>query len=162
MNSQSISYRRSTFDDTPAVFNLVTASVRRLAPDPYSQEVIDTWMVGRKVEDYQPDCEQGCVWLAEVDGRPVGFSQGEPGEVKRLFVDADFVGLGIGAELMERALEDARSGDKKTIVIEATLNAVPFYKKWGFDVVSEGIFPGREGLPPIRIVRLTADFDKLS
>ncbi|WP_420412828.1 GNAT family N-acetyltransferase [Roseibium sp.] len=158
MKTQRISYRRSTADDTQAVFDLVTASVRRLAPVPYSQEVIDTWMEGRKVEDYQPDCVQGLVWLAEAGYRPVGFSQGEPGEVKRLFVDANFVGLGIGASLMERALDDARSGNKKTIVIEATLNAVPFYKKWGFGEVSEGIFPGREGLPPIRIVRLTASF----
>lgn len=159
MKTQRISYRRSTADDTQAVFDLVTASVRRLAPVPYSQEVIDTWMVGRKVEDYQLDCAQGLVWLAETGGRPVGFSQGEPSEVKRLFVDADFTGLGIGAGLMERALDDARSGNRKAIVIEATLNAVPFYKKWGFVEVSEGIFPGREGLPPIRIVRLSACFE---
>ncbi|QDG75117.1 GNAT family N-acetyltransferase [Labrenzia sp. PHM005] len=159
MNTQRISYRRSNADDTQAVYNLVMASVRRLAPVPYSQEVIDTWMEGRRVEDYQPDCAQGLVWLAEAGDRPVGFSQGEPGAVKRLFVDADFVGLGIGADLMERALKDALSGNMKTIVIEATLNAVPFYKKWGFVEVNEGIFPGREGLPPIRIVRLTACFN---
>jgi len=156
-----ISYRRSVSEDCAAVFHLVTASVRRLAPDPYPAEVVGTWMQGRAVEDYRQDCAGALIWIAEVAGRPVGFAHGEPGEVKRLFVDADFTGFGLGAGLMQRALADARLPKGGVVRIEATLNAVPFYQKWGFTEFGTGVFPGREGLPAIDIVLLKAVFPAL-
>lgn len=154
----NITYRRSNAEDRAAVFSLVSASTRRLAPIPYSQEVVDSWMHGRTIEDYRSDCEKGLIWIAELEEQAIGFSHGEAGEVKRLFVSADFVGYGVGAALMKLALEDARSNGTKEVIIEATLNAVPFYKKWGFIEIGDGVFPGRENLPPIKIVRLKASF----
>ncbi|SNZ09306.1 GNAT family N-acetyltransferase [Cohaesibacter gelatinilyticus] len=154
----SIIYRRSKANDRAAVFSLISASTRDLAPIPYSQEVVDSWMHGRTIEDYRSDCEEGLIWIAEIDEQAIGFSHGEPGEVKRLFVDADFTGYGVGAALMKLALEDARSNGTHEVIIEATLNAVPFYKKWGFIEIGDGMFPGRENLPPIKIIRLKASF----
>lgn len=152
-------YRRSTFADAETVFALVTASVRRLAPEPYPQGVVDTWMSGRQVEDYRAECASGAIWVAESGGKAVGFAQGVPGEVKRLFVDAATVGLGAGAGLMERALTDARAGGVDLVRIDATLNAVSFYEKWGFREVGRGVFPGRAApLPQIDVVLLEKRF----
>ncbi len=157
-NSANITYRRSTVEDMTVVFSLVSASVRLLSPVPYSQDVVDTWMHGRDVEDYRSDCADSRIWIAEIEGRAIGFSHGETGEIKRLFVDADFAGFGVGAALMKRALDDALSCGSGEVLIEATLNAVPFYKKWGFHEVGEGVFPGRKGLPPIHVIQLNAKF----
>lgn len=157
-DTPDITYRRSKAEDRAAIFSLVSASTRRLAPIPYSQEVVDSWMHGRTIEDYRSDCEKGLIWIAELKQQAIGFSHGEPGEVKRLFVHADFVGYGVGAALMRLALEDARSNGNNEVIIEATLNAVPFYKKWGFVEIGNGVFPGRENLPAIKTVRLKASF----
>jgi GNAT superfamily N-acetyltransferase len=116
-------------------------------------------MVGRDVGDYLPDCARQVIWIAEGDDTPIGFAHGEPGEVMRLFVDADHTGLGAGAGLMQRALEDALPDRTGKVRIEATLNAVPFYQKWGFETVGEGVFSGRDAsLPPIDVMLLKKQF----
>lgn len=158
MSHQAVSYRRSTGADAEAVFALTAASVARLAPDPYPPNVVATWMAGRTPEDYRPDCAAGRVWIAESAGRPSGFAHGEPGEVKRLFVDAAWVGRGIGDGLMRRALDDATAGGVAKVRIEATLNAVPFYHRWGFAEVGRGVFANREGLPAIAVVLLERQY----
>ncbi|AKS45172.1 Acetyltransferase, GNAT family [Octadecabacter temperatus] len=154
-----ITYRRSTASDAPEVFDLVTRSILRLAPHPYDQGVVDTWMIGRVAEDYRPDCADQCLWIAEVNEKQIGFAHGVLGEVMRLFVDADFVGIGAGAGLMDLALADALQNGSGKVRIDATLNAVPFYKKWGFIEIGTGVFSGRdEELPPIDIVKLERMF----
>ena len=155
----NVSYRRSNSADTQTVFELVSRSVSRLAPKPYSQEVVDTWMVGRVAGDYQEDCTREVIWIAELDGKPIGFAHGEAGEVVRLFVDSDHTGLGAGVGLMQRALEDALPNKGGKIKIEATLNAVPFYQRWGFEKVGDGVFSGRDKtLPPIDVAILEKVF----
>ena len=155
----SVSYRRSIASDTQAVFELVSRSVVRLAPTPYSQEVVDTWMVGRSADDYLNDCSGQLLWIAELDDKPIGFAHGEPGEIVRLFVDANQTSIGAGTGLMQRALKDALPNGSGKVKIEATLNAVSFYQKWGFEKVGEGVFSGRdENLPPIDIVMLEKVF----
>lgn len=137
----------------------MTRSVLRLAPHPYDQGVVDTWMIGRVAEDYRSDCADQCLWIAEMNEKQIGFAHGVLGEVMRLFVDADFVGIGAGAGLMDLALADALQNGLGKVKIDATLNAVPFYKKWGFVEIGTGVFSGRdEELPPIDIVKLEKVF----
>ena len=159
----TVTYRRSVESDFPAVFGLVSASVSRLAPAPYDQKVVDTWMTGRAPEDYRSDCASGEIWIAEAGGAPIGFAHGVPGEVKRLFVDAGHVGKGVGAGLMERALKDSLPGGAGTVKIDATLNAVPFYQRWGFEEIGHSVFPGRDDdLPTIDVVVLERVFPSSS
>lgn len=116
-------------------------------------------MAGRVPADYLADCASGEIWIAEAGQTPVGFSHGVPGEVKRLFVAAGYTGIGAGAGLMQRALKDALTAGGGHVRIEATLNAVPFYRKWGFQKTGRGVFPGRDaGLPDIAVVILEKDF----
>ncbi|KIC19595.1 MULTISPECIES: GNAT family N-acetyltransferase [unclassified Leisingera] len=154
-----LSYRRSQRGDAQAVFDIVSASVSRLAPDPYPQEVVDSWMAGRVPEDYCVDCSSGEIWIAEADRKPVAFAHGVPGEIKRLFVAAGYTGLGAGAGLMQLALDDALTAGTGHVRIEATLNAVPFYGKWGFAETGRSVFSGRDSaLPGIDVVILEKVF----
>ncbi|MBN9670630.1 GNAT family N-acetyltransferase [Roseibium aggregatum] len=156
--SDRITYRRSTADDAEAVFALVGASVRTLSPDPYPREVVATWMAGRASDDYLEDCRNQQIWIAELGSVPIGFAHGVPGELKRLFVDADHAGRGVGAALLERALRDTTPDGHGIVKIEATLNAAPFYEKWGFKEVGRSVFPGRdEGLPQIDVIVMSND-----
>jgi putative acetyltransferase len=112
-------------------------------------------MTGIEADDYHDICAEQSVWIATIDDMPIGFAQGIPGEIKYLFVDADHAGKGVGAELMERALHDARSDGVDTVKIIATLNAVPFYMKWGFQKIKQTVLPDRDdSLPPIDIVEM--------
>lgn len=157
--SSKVAYRRSTAHDANAVFELVPASIINLAPDPYPQCVVDTWMDDRVVEDYLEDCRNQEIWIAEIEDVPIGFSHGVPGEIKRLFVDAKFMGRGAGTGLLKRALADALPGGSGLVRVDAMLNAVSFYQKWGFREVGRDVFPDRdEALPPIDVVIMEARF----
>ena len=103
-------YRRSTAADAQTVFDLTAKSVSALSPTFYSADVVETWMAGRSAETYRDACTSQAVTIAETDGAASGFSHAVPGEIVRLFVDVRFTGIGIGAELMRRALRDALSG----------------------------------------------------
>lgn len=156
---KTLTYRRSSASDAELVFGLVANSVSRLSPIPYSQETVDTWMHGRTAEDYRDDCARQVIWIAEQDRIPVGFAHGIPGEVLRLFVKAKSIGLGAGAGLMRRALQDALPNGTGKVRIDATLNAVSFYEKWGFTKVGSSVFSGRsKDLPPIEITKMEKTF----
>jgi len=157
-----VTYRRSSAEDAEVVFELTAAAVAPLALEPYPTEVVETWMTGRTAETYREDCASGTLWIAEADGRAAGYCHAVPGEVIRLFVAPLFGGKGIGRNLMVRALADARAGWRGPIRIDATLNAVSFYRQWGFVVRAEGIFPGRPRHVPdiaVKIMELNAALD---
>lgn len=64
-------------------------------------------------------------------------------EICRIYVDKNRIGQGIGNILMKQALETASDLGAKTVwlgVWEHNLNAISFYKKWGFERFSEHIF----------------------
>ena len=153
-----VNFRRSCGGDAETVCRLTSAAVARLAPETYPQEVVATWMVGRSPADYAAACAAGEMWLAEIPEGPAGFAHAVPGELIRLFVDARCHGSGIGAGLMQRALQDAIPAGGGTVRIDATLNAVPFYRRWGLQEQGRGCFPGRAGLPDIEVIHLAAEF----
>ncbi len=156
-----------------AVFAITENAVQRLSPAPYAPEVVATWMANRSPDYYQSACASGAVWMAELNGEPVGYSQGIPGEILRLFVAGQAMGRGIGRSLMRKAMTqalerpvengctrlrktDAHEG-MRIVRVDASLGAVSFYQKWGFHEVARGTVPGREDLPTIDIVRMVAE-----
>ncbi len=55
-------------------------------------------------------------------------------------------GIGLGTELMNRTLEEIKENNLcKKIFISAQKHAVPFYREFGFEVVSDEYF--EEGIP---------------
>jgi len=78
------------------------------------------------------------IWVAEADGKIVGFTLEERAAehliLKHgLFVDPDYHGLGIGTKLFEVSLEIARPGDTLRLsVIENNERAKRLYEKHGF------------------------------
>ncbi len=71
--------------------------------------------------------------VAEIDGRPVGFSGVVDGDLAMLFIDAHERGRGIGTALLDRAIEH---DDVATVdVNEQNTSAVGFYLHRGFEVI---------------------------
>ncbi|GIG36248.1 acetyltransferase [Cellulomonas pakistanensis] len=71
--------------------------------------------------------------VAEVDGRPAGFSGVLDGTLEMLFVDAARRGSGIGSALLEHAVEE--HGVTAVDVNEQNVGAAGFYARHGFEVV---------------------------
>ena len=94
--------------------------------------------------------------IAEVDGHAAGYARlhaGEPAkgveganpvELVRLYVSRDWLGHGLGEQLMRACIDEARQAGHETIwlgVWERNARAQAFYRKWNFRTVGEHIFP---------------------
>jgi len=94
--------------------------------------------------------------IAEVDGHAAGYARlhaGEPAkgveganpvELVRLYVSRDWLGRGLGEQLMRACIDEARQAGHETIwlgVWERNARAQAFYRKWNFRTVGEHIFP---------------------
>ena len=93
--------------------------------------------------------------IAEVDGSAAGYAKlhdGEPEksvegakpvELVRLYVSRDWLGRGIGEQLMRTCIDEARQAGHETIwlgVWERNGRAQAFYRKWNFRTVGEHVF----------------------
>ncbi|PTL80881.1 GNAT family N-acetyltransferase [Vitiosangium sp. GDMCC 1.1324] len=93
--------------------------------------------------------------LAESAGTPAGFAllqaaspePGVPGRrplhIERLYVDRPFQGVGTGAALMRRCMQEARARGHDVLwlgVWERNFRARAFYARWGFSEVGETSF----------------------
>ena len=93
--------------------------------------------------------------IAEIDGRAAGYAKlqdGEPEksveganpvELVRLYVSRDWLGRGVGEQLMRACVEEARQAGHDTIwlgVWERNARAQAFYRKWNFRAVGEHEF----------------------
>jgi GNAT superfamily N-acetyltransferase len=93
--------------------------------------------------------------IAEIDGRAAGYAMlrdGEPEqgveganpiELVRLYVAREWLGRGLGQQLMRACLDEARQAGHATIwlgVWERNERAQAFYRKWNFRPVGEHMF----------------------
>ena len=93
--------------------------------------------------------------IAEVDGRAAGYAKlrdGEPEqgvaganpiELVRLYVSREWLGRGIGEQLMRACIDAAQHAGHETLwlgVWERNARAQAFYRKWNFRTVGEHMF----------------------
>lgn len=82
------------------------------------------------------------IWVAEVDGQPVGLAgliQAEgQAELEPIIVSPPYRGLGIGARLAQVVLEAARAAGAPQLVVRPVarnVQAIQFFHALGFDVL---------------------------
>jgi diamine N-acetyltransferase len=93
--------------------------------------------------------------IAEVEGNMTGYAQlilnsqdeaikaARPLEIRRIYASAEYLGRGVGKELMQATIREARQRGCDCLwlgVWEKNQRAVDFYKKWGFRQVGTHIF----------------------
>ena len=93
--------------------------------------------------------------IAELESEPVGFAKlklnsksesikgTKPMEIERIYSAQEHIGKGVGKELMQTAISEAKQRGCNSIwlgVWEKNPLAIHFYKKWGFEEVGTHIF----------------------
>ncbi|MEM7376480.1 MAG: GNAT family N-acetyltransferase [Pseudomonadota bacterium] len=121
--------------DTADLHALHTAAVRSACAPHYSTAVIEGWLHGRAPADYLPPVQRGDLHVAERGGEVLGFVEAVPGSVVALYVAPSAMRQGVGAALFQHGLSTALAAAGGDVVLQATLNAVGFYRRFGFDAV---------------------------
>ena len=152
MPETSINIRCATETDAQRIHELHLSSVRNLCAANYEPTTIEGWLVNRSAQGYLRGIRSGSIFVAETNSRIVGFCEAVPGEVVAVFVDPAVAHQGIGSVLLEKALSLAKQQPGKAVRLEATLNAVGFYEKFGFTSVKSSVVRRNQVEVPIVIM----------
>lgn len=129
--------RAATQDDVDTLFTLRTSVVQNhLSVEQMAELGITPEVLGESIR------EAPCVWIAEVDGRPVAFSMVDlaTGEVFAMFVLPSHENLGLGRRLMavaEAALFEHH--DRLFLITDGRdeIRANGFYQRLGWTVTAQ-------------------------
>ena len=138
--------RKAVIEDLPTLKELHDRAVMELCRDDYTPHQLEGWINSSPLEKYYWRLERQRFFIAEKEGRPVGFVRWYPktNELCSICVDPEFSRQGIGSLLLASACEDARAHKVKRLWLKASLNAVPFYEALGWEPIeltTEGPLP---------------------
>lgn len=131
--------RLATISDAPEILEIRIAAIRAQASPYYPAAEIEDWCASRTAETYHAAIEQKMLLVEEVNESIVAFGQLNP---ETAFIDAVYVSpsqfrQGLGLKIL-RALEAMAAGHGlKELALEASLNAVGFYRRAGYVAVAE-------------------------
>jgi GNAT superfamily N-acetyltransferase len=139
-------------DDLASVRYIHASSFRMLAAQHYSPEDVDAfteYVYGVSYTDalaatlhreqlYGAWLENELVgtagWASADDGRPIA-------RLRFIFVRPLFTGMGLGRRLVLAAEDRARQARFHTFTVYATVNAVGFFSRLGYEIASSGVRP---------------------
>lgn len=133
--------REAKVEDAQAIMALHERSVLGLCQGDYTLEQLQDWVGRGTLEKYQYRLENHQTWVAELDGKTVGYVRWNPAtnELCSIFIDPDYARRGIATKLMVIACEDAAAQGVGEMWLDASLNAVPFYKTLGWQFVENRV-----------------------
>ncbi len=118
--------------DINHVHHIHTSCVRHTLREYYSPIEIRAWLLGRHPQAYWQAVLAGeDYWIADYDGTPIGFASKRQDELLSLFVAPAWQRSGVGSLLL--GYKD-RLGE--IWQLKATLNAVGFYQRFGFQTIA--------------------------
>lgn len=155
MTTPKATLRTATADDAQRMHELHLAAVRTLCRDHYTPTIMEGWLANRSPHGYLRGISSGAVFVAEMGQHVVGFSEDAPGEIVAVFVDPAYTHRGIGSLLLEHAISRAAVG-QQSVCLESTLNAVPFYERFGFAQVAHSAVRRNQVEVPVVVMRRRA------
>ena len=154
-----VTIRRGTVEDAALLSELGARTfTETFAGDNTAEDlaayIATSFNVGQQIAELE---DPGSTFLiAEIDGHSAGYArlhQSEPEkgvegtnpvELVRLYVLRDWLGRGVGEQLMRACVDEARQAGHGSIwlgVWERNARAQTFYRKWNFRTVGEHMFP---------------------
>lgn len=126
--------RRARKEDCQSIGSVHAAAVGGIRTALYSPEEIQAWAVPKEHESYEESIRTKEFFVAEEDGIIIGFGvlNQESAVVEAVYVSPAAGRRGIGLQLLRKLEESARSLALGVISLNASLNAVPFYKRAGY------------------------------
>lgn len=153
----SVSIRRAGLGDATQIWQVLKAAVTTLVGQTYTRAHIEAWIEDEAPQNLGRDLALGrTVFVAESEQRVIGFSRLCRQEVEALYVHPAKSRQRVG-ELLLRAVEESPSARLAgTLCLDAALNAVPFYRSAGYEVLgpSTPVFDNGVALPCIRMQKV--------
>lgn len=129
--------RRAVPVDAAPIWAIHTRAIREIASSHYDPDTVVAWSGRTTPASYAEVIATLVLVVAEDDdGRLAGFGELDPsaGIVRACYVDPDFERQGVGRALMAALEDEARAHGRSALLLDASLNAIPFYEALGWRV----------------------------
>lgn len=138
MNGIDVTIREAAAEDAGAISRVHMSAIRGLCSTHYDERQIEAWAAGRTPEYYERVLAAHELFVAERDGAVVAFGRIdlESGTVVAVYVTPEAAGSGVGEAMMAHLEGVARMHGWSKLHLTASLNAVPFYEKLGYERVA--------------------------
>ncbi|QBX41039.1 GNAT family N-acetyltransferase [Pseudomonas fluorescens] len=139
--------RRATPDDAQIAFDIRRLAIRHQCIGAYSQQQMLDWTKGAAEDGYDTLMAKH-FYLVCTEGEPVatGMLDLEQHEIGAIFIRPDFMQRGLGKRVLFFLEDLARELGLAEVCLDATLNAVDFYRRCGYIGEGSAIYQSPSGL----------------
>ena len=130
-------HRRAGPADAPQLLEVRRRSITILAPQGMPIAEVESWATKLSVAGMEQKIRTLEIWVAEIDGRAVGWGAIHGDRLEGLYTDPDFARQGIGTELLAKLEALMRARGIGRIDAEASANAEGFYLRRGYAPAGE-------------------------
>jgi putative acetyltransferase len=129
--------RQAVQEDSEAIGCVYVTAIRELAITHYTAEQVEAWAESRRPEYSQQMLEAGRIHVAECEGKVAGYGiiELETKQVQAVYVSPDHARKGVGTAVLQALEQAAVQAGIDTLRLTASLNAVGFYQKAGYQEV---------------------------
>ncbi len=140
--------RTAEQEDCPSIAHVHTSAVRAISTCLYTPEEIEAWAVPRTPESYKQSIRTKEFHVAVEDDVIVGFGvlNQENREIEAVYVSPDVERRGVGLMILGLLEERARGLGLEVLSLNASLNAVRFYKRAGYVAQEESKYRLHSGV----------------
>ena len=122
--------------DCDPTIEIFQRAIRQTASKDYNPAQVAAWSTVNDREAWGQRRLSRPTWIAEHDGKPVGFSDLEPdGHLDMMFVHPDHQGIGVASLLAAKVEAEARALGLQRIFVEASITARPFFERRGYTLL---------------------------
>ena len=127
--------RAANTNDLESIERIHRNSILQLCKTHYSIEQLADWTAALQSNVYETLLSSHRVFVAEENGELLGFAVLDPstGLINATYVDPQAVGRRVGRSLIAATEADAATNGWSEIRLNATLNAVGFYGRLGYE-----------------------------
>jgi putative acetyltransferase len=129
----SATHRIAAREDAQRLFELRRKSIIALAPSGMSKSEARIWASNLTIAGMKTKIREMEIWIAEIDGRVVGWGAIRGDRLEGLYTDPEFASRGIGTHLLGKLEALMRARGTRTIRADASSNAEGFYLRRGYE-----------------------------
>jgi GNAT superfamily N-acetyltransferase len=138
-------HRLATLGEAKQLFELRRKSIIGLAPKGMSVALAQHWASNLTVPGMKRKIREMEIWIVELNDTVVGWSAIHGDRLEGSYIDPEFVGRGIGTELLGVLEGLMRERGILTVRAEASSNVEEFYLRRGYEPI--GLRPAEGALP---------------
>lgn len=134
-----MNYRRAKITDSKGISEVHKKAILITNKPFYTAQQLKDWLGQRTIDDYIDMIEKGNIFVAEDNEKIVGFSNLSlhDSRIKAVYVDPDYGKMGIGKNLLDLLIENAKANNITRLGLNSSEMAKDFYLKNGFKLIEK-------------------------